>query len=203
MAESTGGYAGAGGAGSARRAARPVVVVAMRVEAVAVGGRPVVVGMGAERAALSGALLSDGLAPDETVVVAGVCGGLDPGLASGTVVLAEAVCRADGEQRRLPPQPQLGRALAASGLAVVERTVVSAERVVRGAARRELARVGSVVDMESAALVEALGGHRVAVVRVVADTPETGMVRGGLVALRVLRRVGRVLGGWRPPANGG
>ena len=177
----------------------PVAVVAMRIEAVALGRPVVVCGMGPGRAAAAGVSLAERLAPAGAVVVTGVCGALDPALGSGTVVMADAVRRAGGDAVTLAPLPGLRQALQLAGLPVVGGTVVSAAAVVRGAARRELAREGAVVDKEAAALVEVLGDRPVAVVRVVADTPRSGMVRGGLVALRALRRVGHALDGWSPP----
>jgi 4-hydroxy-3-methylbut-2-enyl diphosphate reductase len=80
---------------------------------------------------------------------------------------------------------------------VVDGLLLSAERVVTGRARRALAANGALaVDMETSAWVEALAGRRLAVVRVVADGPDVGMVRGGLRGLRTLRRLRPLLERW-------
>ncbi len=171
----------------------PVMVVALRIEALALGRPVVVAGMGPRRAARAGAALARRLAPGSRVVVCGVCGALDPALSSGTVVVADTVGRPGAAPTPLPEVPGLAGALRSAGLVVVQCPIVSVGRVARGEQRRRLAATAAAVDMESAALVEALDGHPVAVVRVVADTPVSGLVSGGVRALRVLHRLRPVL----------
>lgn len=184
-------------------AAPVVLVAALRVEAWALGGPVTVVGMGPDRAAAGGAALAARLPPDVAVVVSGVCGGLDGSLAPGTVLVADRVAGEGLPERTFPQADTVAAALRGAGLAVAVGPLWSSATVVRGAARRRLAATGAVaVDMESAALVAALPGRPVAVVRVVADTPDHGPVRGGLRALVTLRRLRRALAWW-PPGVGG
>lgn len=175
----------------------PVVVVALRLEAWAVGGSPVVTGMGPVRAGRAAASLADRLDPRQPVVVSGVCGGLRDDVASGTVVVASAVGPADGPLRTLTGCDTVLDALDRAGIPAVAGVVVSTDRVVRGADRAALAATGAVaVDMESDAVVGRLGGRPLAVVRVVADTPQVGVVRGGVRALGVLRHLRPSLRAW-------
>ncbi len=138
------------------------------------------------------------------VAVAGVAGGLVPGLAPGTIVVADRVLAEDGsEVAGLPGAAVLAGELGRRGLPVIVGAVLSTPRVVHGAGRRsELARLGAVaVDTETAYALAPRWDVPTAVVRVVVDTPERelrtpGTIGGGLLALRHLRAAAPVLADW-------
>lgn len=175
----------------------PVVVVALRIEALAVGGPVVVAGMGPRRAAEAGTRLADRLPAGTPVVVTGVCGALDDGLCPGTVLVASSVVAPGTAALPLPGAGPMADALGGLGLEPVVASLCSVDRVVRGAERSRLAAGGArAVDMETAVLVERLAGRPLCVVRTVADTPSAGMVRGGIVALRALRRLRPAFEAW-------
>lgn len=177
-----------------------MVVVALRIERVAVGGAVVVTGMGPRRAAGAAARLARTLAPGTPVVMTGVCGAVDAAVRPGTVVVADRVGLGHDVPAPLPGAEAMCRALVAAGLAPVVGRLSTVDRMVRGAERDRLAAAGVLaVDMESAVVVEALraDGHRpVAVVRTVSDTPGTGVVRGGVPALVALRRLRPAFEAW-------
>jgi 4-hydroxy-3-methylbut-2-enyl diphosphate reductase len=133
--------------------------------------------------------------------VAGFGGALTGDLAPGDVVVATEV-RTGGTVRTCPSAPLLATALRAAGLTVHTGPIVSADHVVHGAERAELARSGALaVDMESAFLAEAAGDGPLAVVRVIVDTPSAPLISpatlvGGFTAYRALARVGPVLRAW-------
>jgi 4-hydroxy-3-methylbut-2-enyl diphosphate reductase len=86
------------------------------------------------------------------VVVAGIGGGLAPGLRTGDVVVATEVRVADGTMPPLvlPGADGLAEAIRRHGLTVHTGPAVSARRIVRGAARDRLAATGaSIVDTET------------------------------------------------------
>ena len=136
------------------------------------------------------------------VAVAGVCGGADPGLRSGDVVVATAVRREDGEERDLPEAAPLAEAVCALGLPCVTGTILSVERLARTARRAAEGHADVVaVDMESAWLVEGAGQRPVAVLRVVADAQGRSVYHprtliDGTKALSVLHRVAPALESW-------
>ena len=145
------------------------VVVAMRSE-----GRPVqrlVPGLRLIHAGIG--LSSLGGAPATSVVIsAGLAGGLDPALQSGTVVVPAEVAAEDG--RRLRCDPAWSAALEAAsrslGFPTVTAPLLSAAALVTGPGRGPwFARGFAAVDMESALL--AATAERFAAVRVVIDTP--------------------------------
>lgn len=174
----------------------------MRIEAWVLGRGVAVVGMGPRRAASGGAALAARLPPAAPVVVTGVCGGLAGRLRPGTVVVADRVCGPGLPERSLAGAEDLARAVHGRGLAVEVGQLWSAPTLVRGAERARLAADGALaVDMESAALLASLGDRPVAVARVVADTADRGVVRGGLVALAGLRRLRPALLAWVPAGS--
>lgn len=181
------------------------------------GARVVRTGTGVARSARSATALSqdDDGAP---LVVAGVCGALDPRLRPGDVVVATEV-RHGPTALRCPSAALLSGELRRAGLTVHTGPIATVPRPPGKAARAHLAAEGILaVDMESAILVagltpaseqppEAAGGEQAGVgrawvvVRVVVDTPGRPLVGpwtvpGGIRALRVLRRTGGALAAW-------
>jgi len=185
-----------------------VVVTALRSEYLALrkrvpDARLVRCGMGPERVRAWLPQLAE-LAPD-TLVVAGVAGGLDPSLRPGDVVVANEVRDAHGRIVLRAAAP-LAAQLRLAGLRVHSGPIVSRDHLVTGAARERLAASGALaVDMESAAIVRA-GGREpdrlpTAVIRVIVDTAFSGLARpativAGMRALAVLRRTGPALRRW-------
>ncbi|HET6964901.1 MAG TPA: 4-hydroxy-3-methylbut-2-enyl diphosphate reductase [Acidimicrobiales bacterium] len=185
-----------------------VVLAPLRLEARALRrgapSLPVVrTGAGPVRAARAVASLANELIP-AAVAVAGVAGGLRPGMVPGTVVVADRVMCEDGTVvADLPGAGLLAGELRALGLPVLVGGVVSTPRLVHGAeARAALARTGAVaVDTETAYALAPRWDVPTAVVRVVADTPERELrsaatIGGGLAALRNLRAAAPVLEAW-------
>ncbi len=176
------------------------VVTALRLEALAVGGRTTVAGMGRHNATTTGARLSSSLPPDAPVVVAGVGGGVSPELRSGQVVVATEVrTTGDGRHRGLPlPGASIvANELARSGLDVRTGPVVSSDRILGRRQRAALWETGALlVDMESVWLAEQLAGHPLAVVRVAADSMTHGPVVGGLRTIRPLMGIRTPLERW-------
>jgi nucleoside phosphorylase len=111
------------------------------------------------------------------VVVAGVGGGCDPTLETGTVVVATALCDLDGRPLKGPPPPPPGVVTAVLAVApgAVMGTVASTDAVVDDAdARGRLAAAGALVaETEAAAWAAAClrAGVALAVIRAVLDTP--------------------------------
>jgi 4-hydroxy-3-methylbut-2-enyl diphosphate reductase len=141
----------------------------------------------------------------DAVVVAGVAGGLNPSLRPGDIVVASEVRDEHGRTVLRAAAPLVAE-LRRMGLRVRSGPVLSCDRIVGDADEREqLAATGALaVDMESAALVRALGrepDRPVAVVRVIVDTAHSPVARlatltAGARALLTLRRVGPALRSW-------
>ncbi|TYK47810.1 1-hydroxy-2-methyl-2-butenyl 4-diphosphate reductase [Actinomadura decatromicini] len=184
------------------RAVGPVVCAALGLEARAVRrgltGMPVVVvGYRARRA--------DRLPGDRAaLVVVGFGGALDERLRPGDVLVADEIRAADPGVRPVPcGAPRLlAEELIRDGLSVQVGPLVTTGRVVRGRERAIWAAQGArVADMESAVVAAQAGGRPVAAVRVVVDGPgrpllRPGTIGRGLVARRVLARVGPALERW-------
>jgi 4-hydroxy-3-methylbut-2-enyl diphosphate reductase len=189
-----------------------LVAAPMRLEALALrgavpGARVLHTGMGPRRAQAATAAL---LAPpgEWSLAVAGLCGGLDPGLEPGDVVVASEVrgpAGPDGIDGTVdcPSAGLLAAALQRRGLRPRIGPVASADHVVQGAERARLLATGAVaVDMESAWIAAAArGGTPFAVLRVVLDAPGSELKRVGLAAaavraLRTLRRAAPALADW-------
>lgn len=136
---------------------------------------------------------------EAAVLATGFCAGLAPGMHPGDLVVAEETRDPRGSVPCLGTEllvKELVRIL--PGRTVHTGPLTGSDHVVRGTERSDLRATGAIaVDMESAAtLLSAVraGERPVAAVRVVVDTPEhelvrIGTVRGGISALRVLRRV--------------
>ncbi len=167
-------------------------VAAMRLEALAIGGKVVRTGMGHVRAHAAAHALSARVEPGAAVVLAGISGGLDPALVPGEIVVATSVRGPDGEELALSESDAAAVAaeLRRAGRRVHLGPIVSSKTLVHGERRTELARSGALaVDMESAWVARALAGHRLVIVRLVADTAGNfvvGLVKG-LAALRHVR----------------
>ncbi|MGH9056808.1 MAG: 4-hydroxy-3-methylbut-2-enyl diphosphate reductase, partial [Acidimicrobiales bacterium] len=185
-----------------------IVLAPLRLEARAIaagapGAAVVRTGYGAARAAATAcSLRSSGSA---AVAVAGVAGALVPGLAPGTLVVADRVLDPAGETLGgpLPSAALIAAELRGRGLTAVVGPILSTERIVRGAAARSaLASTGAVaVDLESGALVAQPWGRPVAVVRAIADTPERELrspatISNGRKALAALRAAAPALESW-------
>ncbi len=163
-------------------------------------------GMGPSRSATSGARLAGALPRDAPVAVTGLCGGLDPELAPGDVVVADELWTADGRIRiDLPGAALVAAALARDGRTVRRGPLLGVERLVTGQERSQLATSGAVaVDMESPWLAAPLlgnGSRPLAVVRVVSDAAghelgSTRAARNVIGALRVITAIVPTLEAW-------
>ena len=129
------------------------------------------------------------------VVVAGVCGAVDPSLRPGDVVVATELH--DGVTvQELKGTATLARALRDRGLRVVTGPMLVADHVLGRDERRELQAEGVIaVDMESSRFAPS------AVVRVVVDTADRGLAHpatlvAGPRALATLRRAAPAIADW-------
>jgi 4-hydroxy-3-methylbut-2-enyl diphosphate reductase len=176
----------------ARTGPSTTVVAAMRLEALALGGGVVRIGMGHRRAQPAACALAARLDAGAPVVLAGISGGLHADLQPGEVVVATSVRGPEGDDLALHggDAEAVADALRRNGRRVHLGPVVSSTTLVHGERRAELARSGALaVDMESSWVAGALGDQRLVVVRVVADTAgnvAVGLLKG-LAALRGLR----------------
>ncbi|MCU1504534.1 MAG: hydroxymethylbutenyl pyrophosphate reductase, partial [Ilumatobacteraceae bacterium] len=142
------------------------------------------------------------LAAGSPVAVVGLCGGLDPAMQPGDIVVASALRTEDGGvDIELPGAELLAAWLADAGLPVHRGPLVSARRLATGRRRATLAAGGAIaVDMESAWLAGAVRGdgppRPLAVVRVVLDTAEQEVCSWR--ALRNLRLARRRLAALMP-----
>jgi len=185
-------------------AASLLVLAPLRVEAFALRrGAPelrvVRTGMGPARARHAASLWRTG--PETSLVIAGLCGALDPALRPGDVVVPSVLRSPDGSL----PAPDAGPlrdALQRRGLRVHDGTLLGVDRAVRGAERRRLCEDGAcAVDMESPWLAAAAAGRPFAVLRVVLDAPGAELVRIATLrrlwlALTHLRMAAAVLTEW-------
>jgi len=191
-------------------AAPPVVLAAMRLEALVLGRGVVRTGMGHTRARRAATELAGTLTPGRRVVLAGISGGLAPTLSPGEMVVATEVRGPEDEAATSGPHPvlsgddaaALAKELRRAGHRVHLGGIVSSRTLVHGERRAALAETGALaVDMESAWVAAALAGHRLVIVRVVADT--AGNVALGLVSgLRALRHVRPAVDRWAAGAAG-
>jgi 4-hydroxy-3-methylbut-2-en-1-yl diphosphate reductase len=128
--------------------------------------------------------------PADAVAVVGLGGALQGDLTPGDVVVADRLIDTTGcERARLASAPLLAAELRRAGLRARTGTVVSADHIVTGDERAELAKLGAhVVDMESTAIAAAPWGAPLAVVRAISDTPgqELFSAAGGLGVVRAL-----------------
>lgn len=170
------------------------VLSALRVEALAVGGRVQVIGMGPQHAADAKLRHPDG---PVAVAMVGVAGGVADGLRAGDLVVATELRTVDGRRRPLASAELVAAELERAGCSVVRGPIVSVPRFARSGERADLGAEGAVAtDMESAWLADTLGDTPLVVVRAVADSRNGGPVLGGIRALAALRRVRPGLEAW-------
>ena len=189
-----------------------LIVAPTRREARAIGGGCRVTGTGAAGEAALAALLRE--QQPRAVLIAGLCGGLDPSLHAGALILAREALDEAGEARR-PPAPTLAgarRALRHEGPPFVcSRLVTVARPVATREAKRDLWNVHGAAgaDMETAAFARVAAEHGAdwLALRAVIDPAALALPaalrhwngsRGELAtALRIARRPADWLGGGR------
>jgi len=138
---------------------------------------------------------------DSALAVAGVCGGVDPRLRPGDVVVASDLLGGRSERKLANPET-LVEAIRALGIDARLGPIFSEDHIVRGGERKRLHERGAIaVDMESRWLAEAAGERPFTVLRVVIDTPDRELVRlrtipNSLRALSTLRRIAPALESW-------
>ena len=180
------------------------VLAPLSVEALALrwglrDARVVRTGAGPKRSQASALRLAG--SPDSTLAVAGVCGGLDPELRPGDVIVASELQGGKGTHKLTNPEA-LVEALRALGTAAQLGPIRSEDHMVREAERARLRATGAIaVDMESRWLAEAAAERPFAVLRVVVDTPQRELLRpatisSGIHALATLRRIAPALEAW-------
>ena len=153
------GLSGGGRHGPGRSPDGATFVAAMRLEALAIGGKVVRTGMGHVHAHAAAKTLAAGLEPGAAVVLAGISGGLDPALQPGDIVVATSVRGPDGDELALSATDAatVAKKLRGAGHSVHLGPIVSSKTLVHGERRAELARSGALaVDMESAWVARAL-----------------------------------------------
>ena len=138
---------------------------------------------------------------DRALAVAGVCGGLDPQLQPGDVVVGSELQGGAGA-RKLGNAEALIDALRDLGIDAHLGPIRSEDHIVRGTEREQLRACGAIaVDMESRWLAEAAGDRPFAALRVIVDTPSHELLRVGAIpnslrALATLRRIAPALEAW-------
>lgn len=180
----------------------PLVCAALGIEARTVrkgwpGADVAVVGMKAPR-------LHRVEAHDGPVYLLGFGGGLGPSQQPGDVVVATEI-RDSASRTKLPAASEAQRLLHRAGVTASGGVLWCSDAIVRGAARKKLAKTASAVDMESARVAAACDAQRLVVVRVIVDTPTRGLLRasifGGRRAKRVLRQVAAAFATSERPAR--
>jgi 4-hydroxy-3-methylbut-2-en-1-yl diphosphate reductase len=179
-----------------------LVFAPLRLEANAVrrglrepGSRVLRTGMGATRAAKVARENQSG--PFGAMVVMGTAAGVATDLKPGDLVVATEVTDGNGTVA-LPGADLLAAELRRAGLSARAGKLATVPSLVKSSDRPKLAAQGFLAaDMESAALVGAVEGRPVAVIRAVSDGGlGPGMVSGGLAALRSLRLAASVAERW-------
>jgi 4-hydroxy-3-methylbut-2-enyl diphosphate reductase len=137
------------------------------------------------------------------VIIAGFCGALRDDLRPGDVVLASELRDPTGATVASADPAILAGELRRGGLRVHVGPIASSEKLVRGAARGELARTGALaVDMESAWLAAGMRDRPPITLRVVLDTAQRELhhplaTLGGFIsAYRALRRALSLTAPW-------
>jgi 4-hydroxy-3-methylbut-2-enyl diphosphate reductase len=143
---------------------------------------------------------------DSALAVAGVCGGVDPELRPGDVVVASDLLGGRSERKLASPET-LVEAIRSLGIDARLGPIFSEDHIVRGDERKRLRETGAIaVDMESRWLAEAAGERPFTVLRVVIDTPGHELIRlrtipNSLRALSTLRRIAPALEAWAHTAT--
>jgi 4-hydroxy-3-methylbut-2-enyl diphosphate reductase len=157
-------------------------------------------GMGPERARIAAAR---GLAVDApAVAVIGVCGAVSPDLRAGDVVCATELRRVDAASVSTPDSALLADALSRRGLRVHVGSILCVDRILPPGELRALRGEGVLgVDTESAWLAAAADDRPFAVIRVVLDTGERGLLDprtlpAAVRASRGVRLAGDALAEW-------
>ena len=156
-------------------------------------------GMGAAKARKMARLLAGERKPDTfgPLIVMGTAAGLRDDLSPGDLVVGTEV--SDGITTVLLPGADLLAAeLRRAGLSARAGKIATVPKMISSSERARLADDGYLAaDMESATLLGEANGRPAAVIRAVSDTGfGPGMVRGGLAALRSLRRVAPLAERW-------
>jgi 4-hydroxy-3-methylbut-2-en-1-yl diphosphate reductase len=180
----------------------PLICAPLRIEAWAlrrglrdIPGAPAVLrtGYGTTRAAQQGGQLNH--RPFGQMMIMGVGGALSADLSPGDLVVGTEVGAVT-----CASAPILAGELRRAGLAARTGRITTVDHLVRRSQRAKLAAGGWLLaDMESAPLAAAADGRPVAVIRAVSDTPHhpvSGIVSGGLAALRSLRAAAPVAQRW-------
>lgn len=177
----------------------PLAIEARAVRGGLPGARVLRSGMGKQRSLAAARAVQSGRAP--AIAVAGFCGGVDPRLRAGDIVVATEV-RGDGRSMVCTTPQMLATVLRGRGARVALGVLASAERVTGPAERARLHAVGvAAVDMESAWLASAAAGRPFAVLRVVVDVAGQRLasartLTSGIRAYRSLRLAAAGLGEW-------
>jgi 4-hydroxy-3-methylbut-2-enyl diphosphate reductase len=199
---------------SAPESAKPglLVLAPLRLEANAVrrgltnpASRVLHTGMGANRARKSTGKSQP--PPFGAMVVMGTAAGLSADLSPGDLVVASEVT--DGETTvALPGADLLAAELRRAGLTARAGRLITVQKLVKSTERQRLAADGYLAaDMETAALLDAANGRPMAVIRAVSDAgldlgtlrlgmAGAGLIRGGIAALRSLRKAAPVAEKW-------
>lgn len=136
------------------------------------------------------------------LVSLGICGGLDPALSSGALILPQVVTSEDGGRRRVDAALRgvLAAALGRAGIPALGGDVLGSARAVDTPSRKAALnrQTGAIaVDLEShlVAAAAAAAGLPFAVLRAVADPAERALPPAALIGLDALGRpaLGRIL----------
>lgn len=162
------------------RGVRVLLVAPTAREAAAIGNGALACGAGPRAAEAVGAMLSDGGAG--LVLIAGVCGGLDPSLTPGDLVLARRAVSESGDETSAQHAlfEVARRAMRSSGLGFVSSSLLTTGRPVADRAEKTAlwnAHGAGGVDMETYGVARAADAHGVLwlALRAVLDPAHAGL----------------------------
>lgn len=208
-----GGGVGSGAQASESGVRGPLIAAPMHLEArlissAAPGLRVRRTGAGPRHARRAAGELAQAVGEGQLLVL-GFGGGLERSGRAGEVVVAEQVLGPGDERLEVHGAEELAAWLRARGLPARRGTAASVPRPALGGQRERLAARGAAVaDMESLWLLDGLqeaGGGAGGVLRVIADTPSSGLwrpwrgLRSLIEAARSLRAVAVALEDWTGP----